>query len=364
MEMENCFNEMQNCCCECNPFDQVCDNPFVVGGEVDILSGDTLPVVPCTPCWDNCKCTKEIKKLQKETKKNTDMSGRIVKLEKDIVNYNSNLTQQIGDLAEKEEVDIETLNRKIDNETQRATDREDELEDMINNLGNELGGDIDNLDNKIDGVDDKVDQLADDMNNDLIADAVYNKSDRTIYFKNKNGVTISTVDADDFVIDGMIDNVVWENRKLIITWNTAAGKQPTTIDGDQIFDPDDYYTARQTDNTFLKSADAASTYETRARAVIGVALDGDHLVLTFGDGHTTTCALPAGLANINTITNIVNEHSDLIAALTARIQALEGLWSDNGTNLVAKANRGISVSNASTFGGSVTGAEFYDSTIS
>lgn len=353
MEMENCFNEMQNCCCECEPFGHVCDNPFIVGGEVDILSGDALPVVPCTPCWDNCKCTKEIKKLQKDTKKNTDMSGRIVKLENDIVNFNSNLTQQIGDLAEKEEVDIETLNRKIDDETTRATGRENQLEGMINSL-----------DTKVDGVDSKLDQAVNSMNTDLIADAVYNKNDRTIYFKNKNGATISTVDADDFVIDGMIDSVEWRNRQLIITWNTAAGKQPTTIDGDQIFNPNDYYTARQADNTFLKSTDAASTYETKARAITGVALSGDHLVLTFGDGHTAQCSLPAGLANINTITNIVNEHSDLIAALTARVQALEALWSDNGTNLVAKANRGISVSNASTFGGSVTGAEFYDSTIS
>lgn len=63
-----------------------------------------------------------------------------------------------------------------------------------------------------------------------------------LHLKGKDGADVATVDMSQFAIDGMIDSVEYDKEKhqLIITWNTAAGKQPITID---LSDLIDIYTA-------------------------------------------------------------------------------------------------------------------------
>jgi len=66
------------------------------------------------------------------------------------------------------------------------------------------------------------------------------------------------------------------------------------------------------------------------------------------------------------ITNIKNNYAtnENLNALEARITALEGLWKlSNGKLTPTNASRGIVVNGASTFGSTVTGAGFYDSTM-
>lgn len=46
--------------------------------------------------------------------------------------------------------------------------------------------------------------------------------------------------------DGMIDSVVVDDGYLVITWNTDAGKQPTSIPLTDIFNPSNYYTKEGT----------------------------------------------------------------------------------------------------------------------
>jgi hypothetical protein len=57
-----------------------------------------------------------------------------------------------------------------------------------------------------------------------------------IYVTGKDGVEIGKVDTTDFVVDGMLDSVVFEEidgvktNNLIFTFNTASGKESFTVD--------------------------------------------------------------------------------------------------------------------------------------
>lgn len=77
--------------------------------------------------------------------------------------------------------------------------------------------------------------------------AEYDSAEKKIYFKH-NGVvdSASTIDATDFIKDGMVDNVEIKNvvdsgTCLVITFNTEAGKDAINIPLASIFDPENYY---------------------------------------------------------------------------------------------------------------------------
>ena len=59
-----------------------------------------------------------------------------------------------------------------------------------------------------------------------------------LHLKGKNGTDVATLDMSKFVVDGMIESVTYDKEKhtLTITWNTAAGKQPITIDLSNLID--------------------------------------------------------------------------------------------------------------------------------
>ena len=80
--------------------------------------------------------------------------------------------------------------------------------------------------------------------------AEYNSAEKKIYFRH-NGVvnSASTIDATDFIKDGMVDNVeikdvVGSGTCLVITFNTGetgAGKEDINIPLASIFNPENYY---------------------------------------------------------------------------------------------------------------------------
>lgn len=72
-------------------------------------------------------------------------------------------------------------------------------------------------------------------------DLSYNSTDKKIYLKGKDNAVISTVDAADFIKDGMISNVAWsdaagEENILVITFNTDAGDQVIKVDFAKLVD--------------------------------------------------------------------------------------------------------------------------------
>lgn len=374
---EHCDPHLPHCgedcaCCTMEPF---C-------GEKDILSACPVPVCPCNPCWDNCRCTEEIKKLKTKTDEIDNFDGRLTKVEKDIVDFNQNLTQQIGDLAEKEQADVDNLQSQIDNadaairaEVARATAAENDLNDRLNKEIRDRIADVDQeearanaaesgLDNKIEAetaariadvnaeehraidaetlLDHKIQsettaRIADvdneqnrattaeqNLNNkidgeianrkaDAIASAEYNKNDVKIYFKNKNGQTISTIDAKDFIVDGMVNRVYINNRELVIEWNADAGIQTTRIPLDQIFNPDNYYTKTQVNGLIGGVNDRIDTSN---QNIANVSDRVDSLSATVSE-HTTSINNLNNTVSRNT-TNI-SKNADDIADLKADV---------------------------------------------
>lgn len=89
--------------------------------------------------------------------------------------------------------------------------------------------------------------------NGKISNAQYNKVDKKIYFY--SGATtetpISSIDATDFIKDGMVSNVEIKDVTnsgscLVITFNADSGKQDITIPVTKIFNPANYYLKSET----------------------------------------------------------------------------------------------------------------------
>lgn len=104
-----------------------------------------------------------------------------------------------------------------------------------------------------------INQEISDRINECVADVEYSSSAKTIYFYNGTGDTIATVDASDFIIDGMIENVTLSGNILTIIFNTDAGKQNINIDLTEFINPQSYYTSAQTDNLISSAYTSAVT---------------------------------------------------------------------------------------------------------
>lgn len=102
----------------------------------------------------------------------------------------------------------------------------------------------------------------------VVASARYNSTStpKKIEFLNSSGTVISYIDATDFIVDGMIDNVSIGTGTganagvscLLIDFNTdAEGTNHTDIEIPltQIFNPDNYYTKTVADSTFVNQTD-------------------------------------------------------------------------------------------------------------
>lgn len=72
-------------------------------------------------------------------------------------------------------------------------------------------------------------------------------STKVINFYHGNTVK-ATIDASNFIKDGMVDDVRIENGNLVIDFNTDAGKQDISIPLTDIFDPSNYYNKTAIDN--------------------------------------------------------------------------------------------------------------------
>ena len=83
----------------------------------------------------------------------------------------------------------------------------------------------------------------------LVSSVDYVSSAKTINFYDKGNNLIDTIDATEFIKDGMVSNVEISNGNLVISFNTDAGKQPITIPLTDIFNPANYYTKTEIDES-------------------------------------------------------------------------------------------------------------------
>ena len=103
-----------------------------------------------------------------------------------------------------------------------------------------------------------------------VNNANYNTSAKAINLLHGNTV-IASIDATDFIKDGMVDNVVISGGSLVITFNTDSGKEAITIALTDIFDPSNYYTKSDVDSALSGKADTTAVTEAINQAVSGKA---------------------------------------------------------------------------------------------
>ena len=118
--------------------------------------------------------------------------------------------------------------------------------------------------------------------------AVYDSQTKRINFKHGDTV-VAYIDATPFVVDGMVDTVEITGGNLVITWNTDAGKQSTSIPLTDIFNPDNYYSKTETDTLLTAKANSAD--------LATVATSGDY------DDLTNKPTIPTVPTNVSAFTN-------------------------------------------------------------
>ena len=96
---------------------------------------------------------------------------------------------------------------------------------------------------------------------DFFDDVEYDSEDKAIYFYNGEDLK-ATIDASDFVIDGMVDNVEIQTISgasyLVIEFNTASGKEDIKIPVTSFFDASQYYTKSEVDTALSGKADTSA----------------------------------------------------------------------------------------------------------
>ncbi len=171
----------------------------------------------------------------------------------------NDLEEEVGEIETNVNAisgDVETLKDELEEEKTRALSAETELRELIENESERaLSAET--------ALSDAIESEINDRKSNAFAGAEYDSSAKTINFTNANDEIIGSIDATDFVKDGMIDSVelveISGDTYLKITWNTDAGKEITYINIGDVFNADNYYTKDEVDEkvTALQEMDAA-----------------------------------------------------------------------------------------------------------
>lgn len=164
------------------------------------------------------------------------------------------------------------------------------------------------------------------------------KHNPILHLTGKDGADVATIDMSKFAIDGMIESVTYDKEKhtLTITWNTAAGKKPTTID---LTDLIDIYTAGNGIEVTDKGVISIKIAEGNQDFLV---LDGNGIKITNVDG--SHIELGTVLTNdkgeevpaTEKVTNVLQTIYDTIKEVEDNAISVEGdgksinVFSDNG----------------------------------
>ena len=165
--------------------------------------------------------------------------------------------------ATSAETDLQTA---IEAEGQRAQDAEAALDAKIDQEIADRTADVDAEEARAISAETELAEGIEILGSVKFDEVVYNSSAKTITFYAEGNVK-GEIDTTDFVKDGMIDDVKIENDKLVIVFNTDAGKETIEIPLSEIFNPDNYYDKTDIDNIVSGINSSIAAEETRAEAV-------------------------------------------------------------------------------------------------
>lgn len=190
-----------------------------------------------------------------------------------------------------------------------------------------------------------------------VNNAAYVSTAKTINLLHGETV-IASIDATDFIKDGMVDNVVISGGSLVITFNTDSGKEAITIALTDIFDPANYYTKTEIDGIVSGKADTTAVTQAITEATSGKANSSDVYLKTETSGKTEIAtALSAKLdATAYTPTDLSNYYTK---NETSGKTELETAFNGKQDTLIAGDNITISGNVISASGGGGDLSNYY-----
>ena len=147
----------------------------------------------------------------------------------------------------------------------------------------------------------------------------YNSQTKRINFKHGDSV-LKYIDATDFIKDGMVNDVQIVTPEsgdnagqvcLVVTFNMDAGKEDIELPLTSIFNPNNYYSKTQIDQSVVKYSTAQNlndTHKSQARQNIGagtltgVTFNGSAASVSNGIA-SITAAIPEGLPTVSSSDN-------------------------------------------------------------
>ena len=173
----------------------------------------------------------------------------------------------------------------------------------------------------------------------LFDSAEYNSQTKKIVFKHGDTVLVQ-IDATDFIKDGMVSNVEIVNNKLVISFNTDAGKENIEITLSDIFNPNNYYNKEQIDtkeqniNASIALKVDQETFDTKEE-VISKALNDLHDSIPTVPTNVSAFTNDAGYLTQN---DIANKQDKLTAGENITIEN-NVISSTGGTQIQADWNQ-------------------------
>ena len=214
-------------------------------------------------------------------------------------------------------VATDTVNEAFGKLQKQFYDNESVTAGVLNDLNDkvtDLSGDVTSLSTDVANNRANIQTLSGDMT-DFFDGAEYVSSAHTIIFKHGE-VTKGSIDASDFIKDGMVSSVTVKDGNLVISFNTDAGHEDITLPLSQIFNPDNYY--NKTEINALSGVVANNV--TNISNVSGTAANN----LSKINGLSSTVA-----NNTSNITNV----SGSVADSLSKINSLSGVVASNVTNI-------------------------------
>ena len=206
-------------------------------------------------------------------------------------------------------------------------------------------------------------------------DAKYEDSGTSKVINFYHGNTIkATIDADDFIKDGMISGVTLESKSgttyLVINWNTDAGIETTELNIGDIFEADNYYTKSETSG----KTEISTALGTKVNSATFTAHTADTSAHFSGDEKENLDSLATNIAAISgiTSTNVNNwdtaatsahNHSNksTLDAITASSAAINSLTDTVGTMAFENVNSYSSATQINTaLSGKANSSDVYD----
>lgn len=193
---------------------------------------------------------------------------------------------------------------------------------------------------------------------ELAATIDFDSDTKYIQLKNLDGDVISSFDASTFIVDGMVDSVEIVDDALVISWNTASGKEDVSIPLSSFFDASDYYTKSETDSAISDALEGAldgyatdeelqtvaESIPTVNNSTITIKKNADDAGNSFTTNAASDTSINLGLATVATSGSYADlSNTPSIPTVNNAVLTIKKNAEDSGSTFSANASSDVSV---------------------